>query len=97
MKGTGWQGWRKNGVTAGSKKAFKRLGAIRIKLTGTLASHYHVYYRVYVKGYGWLGWAKNGAPAGTAGYAHPIKGVQIRIVERGSKAPGSTQGAYRTK
>ncbi|MBR3325856.1 MAG: S8 family serine peptidase, partial [Atopobiaceae bacterium] len=97
MKGTGWQGWRKNGVTAGSKKAFKRLGAIRIKLTDTLASHYHVYYRVYVKGYGWLGWAKNGAPAGTAGYAHPIKGVQIRIVERGSKAPGSTQGAYRTK
>ena len=97
MKGTGWQGWRKNGAVAGSKGAYKRLGAVRIKLKGALASYYHVYYRVYARGYGWLGWAKNGAPAGTSGYAHPIDGIQVRIVERGSKAPGSTQSAYRAR
>lgn len=47
--------------------------AVRLKLTGELAEHYDIYYRVHSQSYGWLGWAKNGEIAGTAGLAKEWK------------------------
>ena len=44
----------------------KRVEAIQINLTGEMANHYDVYYRVHAESYGWLDWAKNGESAGTA-------------------------------
>ena len=41
---------------------------IKIKLTGTMANVYDVYYRVHAQNAGWLGWAKNGQESGTEGY-----------------------------
>ena len=95
----GWQGninksatWKKDGEMAGTSGQAKRLEAIMIKLTGEMADHYDVYYRVHAQSYGWLGWAKNGDPAGTAGYAKRLEGIQIVLVPKGGTAPSYSYG-----
>ena len=95
----GWQGdinnsatWKKDGEMAGTSGQAKRLEAIMIKLTGEMAEHYDVYYRVHAQSYGWLGWAKNGDPAGTAGYAKRLEGIQIVLVPKGGAAPSNSYG-----
>ena len=62
-----------------------------------MADKYDIYYRVHAQTFGWLGWAKNGAKAGTAGYSKRLEGIEIVLVEKGGKAPGSTSGAYKEK
>lgn len=37
---------------------------------------------------GWLGWTENGESAGTEGLATPIEAVEVRILKKGSAAPG---------
>ena len=95
----GWQGnennqstWRKNGVMSGTSGEAKRLEAIRINLTGEMAKHYDIYYRVHAQSFGWLDWAKNGAPSGTAGYAKRLEGIQIILVPKGQAAPAKNYG-----
>ena len=95
----GWQGnendpstWRKEGQMSGTSGQAKRLEAIRIALTGELANHYDIYYRVHAQSYGWLGWAKNGEPSGTAGYAKRLEGIQIVLVPKGGAAPANNYG-----
>ena len=61
--------WFRDGQMAGTSGHAKRLEAIRIALTGEMAEHYDVYYRVHAQTYGWLAWTKNGEAAGTAGSA----------------------------
>ena len=53
-----------------------------------------VYYRVHAQNFGWMGWAKNGENAGSAGYGYRLEGIQIKLVKKGSAAPGSTANAY---
>ena len=60
-----------------------RLEAIQISLTGEMANHYDIYYRVHAQNFGWLGWAKNGESAGTEGYGYRLEGMQIVLVEKG--------------
>ena len=93
----GWQGYVKDGSTAGTTGQSKRLEAIRIKLTDELAENYDIYYRVHAQEFGWLGWAKNGESAGTAGYSYRLEAIEVKLVEKGGKAPGSTQDAYRQR
>lgn len=69
--------------------------AVRIKLTGEMANHYDVYYRVHAQTFGWMGWAKNGESAGSAGYSKRLEAIQVVLVEKGQAAPGSTANAYR--
>ena len=90
----GWQGnennqntWRHDGQMSGTSGEAKRLEAIRINLTGEMAAHYDVYYRVHAQTYGWLNWAKNGEAAGTAGLAKRLEGIQIVLVPKNGKAP----------
>lgn len=97
----GWQGtlsdsstWKKDGQMSGTSGEAKRLEAICISLTGEMAEHYDVYYRVHAQSFGWLDWAKNGAPAGTAGYAKRLEGIDIVLVPKGGKAPGATSRPY---
>jgi len=95
----GWQGevdkpstWKKDGEMSGTQGETKRLEAICITLTGEMANHYDVYYRVHAQTYGWLGWAKNGAPSGTAGYAKRLEGIQVVLVPKGGAAPANNYG-----
>ena len=94
----GWQGtdlddpstWKTNGEMAGTKGESKRLEAICITLTGEMADHYDIYYRVHAQTYGWLGWACNGEPAGTAGLSRRLEGIQIVVVPKGEGEPANT-------
>ena len=63
-------------------------------LTGELANTYDVWYRVHAQRFGWMGWAKNGEKSGTAGYGYRLEAIQIRLVKKGDKTPGSTSLAF---
>ena len=86
----GWQDWKKNGELSGTEGKSKRLEAIKMKLTGDVASKYDIYYRVHVQDYGWLGWAKNGESSGSEGLSKRLEGIEIRLVKKGQETPGST-------
>ena len=90
----GWQGWSTTGGTSGQSK---RVEAMQIRLTGELANHYDVYYRVHAQNIGWMGWAKNGEQAGTAGYSYRLEAVQVKLVPKGSAAPGSTANCFKSR
>lgn len=92
--GTGWQQAVSNGAVSGTEGQFTPIQAIKIELTGTQAVNYDIYYRVHSQTYGWLGWAKNGAPAGSQGYGKRMEAVQIAVLPKGSKAPGSESNAF---
>jgi len=79
-----------DGAQAGITGQSKRMEAIEIALTGTMASRYDVYYRVHVQTYGWLDWAKNGEMAGTSGLSKRMEAIQVVLVPKGGNAPGST-------
>ena len=82
---------------SGTSGEAKRLEGICIALTGEMAQHYDVYYRVHAQSYGWLGWARNGAPAGTSGLAKRLEGIQVVLVEKGSAAPAMNYGGIRSE
>ena len=99
VQSIGWQNnlkdmstWMKDGQLSGTFGQRKRLEAICIGLSGELANHYDIYYRVHAQSYGWLGWAKNGEPAGTAGYGKRLEGIQIVLVPKGGAAPANNYG-----
>ena len=54
----GWQNWKKDGQIAGTTGESLAMEAVQLKLTGEIAEHYDIYYRVHSQTYGWLGWAK---------------------------------------
>lgn len=94
IQNVGWQSWKTNGEISGTSGEAKRLEAIRIRLTGKLSEYYDVYYRVHAQNNGWLDWAKNGESAGTIGYGYRLEGIEIVLVEKGRKAPGSTERPF---
>lgn len=89
----GWQGWDGDGEV-GTTGRSKQMEAIEIRLTGEVANHYDVYYRTHCAEVGWLGWAKNGEPAGTQGRGYGMQAIEIKLVEKGKEAPGSTDKAF---
>lgn len=96
MKGKGWSSTAKNGKQSGNKKTANAIQALKVKLTGDLAKKYDVYYRVNVIGYGWTGWGKNNQAVGAKKLAN-IRSYQVKLVKKGSKAPGSTSNRYMVK
>lgn len=84
------------GTYAGTVGENKRLEALRMELKGDVSKDFDIYYRVHVSKIGWLDWAKNGERAGTQGYGYGIEAVQIKLLKKGSDAPGSTDVAFRT-
>ena len=103
VQSLGWQGnennvntWFRDGQMAGTSGRAKRLEAIRVALTGEMAEHYDVYYRVHAQTYGWLAWAKNGEAAGTAGISKRLEGIQIVLVPKGGAAPANNYGGVVT-
>mgnify|MGYP000509046674 FL=1 len=90
VSGIGWQGWdtpsASEGGTTGQGRAVE---AVRLRLTGSLAKGYDVYYRVHASNIGWMAWAKDGEEAGTTGFGRSVEAVQIRLVKKGDAAPSS--------
>ena len=90
----GWMDEVSENIVAGTNGQAKRLEAISISLSGDIANYCDIYYRVHCQTYGWLDWAKNGGNAGTAGYSKRIEAIEIKILPKGSKAPGNTSKCY---
>ena len=90
VSGIGWQGWdtpsASEGGTTGQGRAVE---AVRLRLTGSLAKDYDVYYRVHASNIGWMAWAKDGEEAGTTGFGRSVEAVQVRLVMKGAAAPSS--------
>ena len=91
---TGWQSAKTSGQIAGSVGEQKRIEAIKINLTGSDASKYDIYYRVHSQTYGWLGWTKNGEIAGSTGLSKMAQAFEVKIVKKGTAAPGTTKEPY---
>ncbi|KAF5072553.1 Clostridial hydrophobic W [anaerobic digester metagenome] len=99
IQNIGWEadtgrGWKTSDSMSGTEGLSYRLEAIQIKLTGTDADQFDLYYQVHAQNIGWMGWAKNGESAGTAGYGYRLEGIRIKIVPKDSAAPGSTANAF---
>lgn len=95
IQNTGWEadnsrGWQSDGAMSGTEGEFKRLEAIQIKLTGSDAEQFDIYYQVHAQNIGWMGWAKNGESAGTAGYAYRLEAIKIVVVPKGQEPPTVT-------
>lgn len=84
----GWQNSVADGGMVGTVGRGLSVEAVRIGLSGDLAEVYDIWYRVHVRNIGWLGWTENGESAGTEGLATPIEAVEVRILKKGSAAPG---------
>ncbi len=92
IQNIGWEaetegGWKTNDEMSGTQGLSYRLEAIEIKLTGTDADYFDVFYQVHAQNMGWLNWAKNGESAGTAGYSYRLEGIRILILEKGESPP----------
>ena len=88
IQNKGWEkNWTKDGNQSGMPGSGRRMEALRIRLTGSDAEKYDIWYCLHVQNYGWLGWAKNGASAGTEGRALRVEALCIRILPKGSPVP----------
>lgn len=91
-----WSKAVKDGKVAGKKG--KATQGLTVRLSGSAAKTYDVYYRVYIKGYGWMGWAKNGVKAGTNDKSKAMTAYQVKLVaKKGGKAPNMDRKAYSSK
>lgn len=95
IQNIGWEedagrGWKTTNQMSGTERLGYRLEAIQLKLIGTDADKFDVYYQVHAQNMGWLGWAKNGESAGTAAYGYRLEGIKIVIVPAGVAAPEGT-------
>ena len=100
VQDVGTQGWvyaSNSNAMAGTTGQGKRIEALQIAMTGTLASRYDVYYRVHVQNIGWMKWVKGSEAdsswTGSNGLGLAIEAVEIQIVAKGAQAPG-TGGTY---
>ena len=90
LSNVGWTSGKTNGEQLSSTAESNSVEAIKIFLSGDLATYFDVWYRVHVDNVGWLGWTKNGAVAGSTGYGTHVQAVQVRLTRKGANAPGST-------
>ncbi len=91
---SGLSGWANAGTKLASSTSNAPIQTMQVKLTGDMAEKYDVYYRVHAANNGWMGWAKNGETAGSEKVANRAEAVQVVLVAKGGKAPGSTANAY---
>ena len=90
LSNVGWTSGKSNGVQLSSTTESNSVEAIKISLSGDLATYFDVWYRVHVDNVGWLGWTKNGSVAGSTGYGAHVQAIQVRLTRKGANAPGST-------
>ncbi|MCL1798053.1 MAG: putative Ig domain-containing protein [Eggerthellaceae bacterium] len=93
---TGVSATQAKGTLSGTEGRALRLEAITMSLTGDLAKHYDIYYRVHAQNVGWMGWAKNGEYSGTAGHSFRLEAIQVVLVAKGATAPPNTYKSVTT-
>jgi uncharacterized protein YjdB len=81
-----WSGWVAAGSVAGTQGKAMRLEGVALRLTGTLANQYDLYYRVHMSGTGWTAWTSNGAKAGCIGQDRRLEAIEIKLVAKDAAA-----------
>ena len=76
VEGTGWQGTKSNGSTAGTSGKCLRTEAIQIALGGVSGG---VRYRSHVEHAGWLDWMSNGVVSGTSDGGFRLEALQVEL------------------
>ncbi|WP_368259578.1 L,D-transpeptidase family protein [Enterococcus sp. 2201sp1_2201st1_C11_2201SCRN_220225] len=79
VQSIGWQNPSKDGVTAGTTGAAKRIEAIKMKLALT-GIEGGIEYRTHVQSLGWQGYSSNGDLSGTTGRYLQLEALQVRLV-----------------
>ncbi|MBM6685030.1 L,D-transpeptidase family protein [Faecalicatena contorta] len=98
VRDIGWQETVQDGQQAGTTGANKPVEAIKVNLTGQLATVYDIYYRVYSKNHGWFGWTKNGQLAGSVGFAYAVQAIEVQLYPKDSSdAPVDVGDSYLTE
>ena len=90
VRNIGWQSYVSAPQFAGTTGRNLPIEALEMRLTGELAEHYDIYYRLHSANFGWLDWAKNGMMAGTSGWAFHAEAVEIKLVVKGENSGLST-------
>ena len=81
VNGVGWQAVKAGGSVAGRVgKGAKRFEAVRIALTGELATQFDVRYSVLSTSGKWQAWKKNGQQAGKPGAK--LRGIKVELVKK---------------
>lgn len=80
---SGWQGYKKDGSTAGKASKSTRIEALRVKYSSGVGGS--IQYRAYVQTYGWQGWVSDGKNAGTTGQSKRVEAVQIKLTGTAAK------------
>ncbi len=94
VSGGKWGNSASNDAPATGGAAGSNIEACKFQLTGDADQLFDIYYRAHVQNLGWLDWACNGAPCGTKGMGYRMEAIQIKLVEKGAGAPGSTTAPY---
>lgn len=78
VQNIGWQGWKTDGVSAGTTGQSKRVEALQISVTG---SQYQggITYSAHVQNIGWQSWKNNGATSGTTGQSKRVEAIKIKL------------------
>lgn len=74
----GWQGYVKDGATAGTTGYNKQIEAVKIQL-GSQKYPGDITYRAHVEDIGWQDYVSNGAAAGTVGASKQVEAVRIKL------------------
>lgn len=77
VQNVGWQGYVKDGATAGTSGRSLRLEGIHISVSGV--SGLGIQYRTHVQNIGWQGWSSNGAMSGTSGKSYRLEAIQMAL------------------
>ena len=75
----GWQGYVKDGSTAGTTGQSKRLEAIRIKLSNNTSYKGRIQYQTHIQDIGWQGWKMNDEMSGTSGQSKRLEAINISL------------------
>ena len=85
VQSKGWQEYKTEGSDAGMMNKALRIEAVKMELTGELASKYTVEYAVLLEKDGNIqGFVSDGAVAGSIGEPKKIEEIKIRLVQAGT-------------
>ena len=78
----GWNDVSHNNGVNGSIGKGLRLEALKLKLIGSIANDYSIYYRVHVQNYGWLKWTADGGLTGVVGKGYRMEAIELMLVKK---------------
>ena len=82
LSNIGWNTSVANGAIAGVTDEAEGVEAVKISLSGNVASKYSVFYQTFVFSKGWTPWAKDEEISGSIGGGFPITAIRIMLVPK---------------